>query len=205
VYWRWQIGGGLVAGFALVFHGWSRRVGWMIAALAVVVTAVATSMSSHAGAADTMRLFGVLDDAVHILAASSWLGGLFMLIVVGLSVNSSHEISARARVLVNAFSRVALTSAALVLFTGVVSARFRVGTIAALVSSEYGTMLLVKLALVGVVGVIGFYNWRFMKPKIASEGAADALRSTGRRELIMALFVILATAILVGLPLPTHN
>ena len=204
MYWRVQVAAMLTASLALVIGGSRRPGAWAVTGIAAVGAAFATSLGSHAGASDTMHLFGVLDDAVHILAVSAWLGGLFWLVIIALPMLATSEgRSRRATLLVEAFSRVALACAGIAVFTGVVSARFRVGTLHALVSSPYGQTLLLKLLFVLGVAAAGYYNWKRVRPAMGAEGALDTLRKSGKRELIVACLVIVVTAVLVALPLPT--
>jgi putative copper export protein len=104
--------------------------------------------------------------------------------------------------MVGAFSPVALTCAAIVLLTGVVSAWLRLGAISPLWTSGYGRMLLLKVALlVGVAGT-GAYNWLRVKPALGTPDATSRLRRSATVELAVGIAVIAVTAILVALPTP---
>ncbi|HET7189521.1 MAG TPA: copper resistance protein CopC, partial [Gemmatimonadaceae bacterium] len=153
--WRLQIAAVVAAsiGFAMAW----RRIsgGWVVAALACMALASGVALSGHAAAAPEWRTIAIVDDALHILGASAWLGSLLWLLAVGVRATKlvSPGRAQRAASLVTAFSPVALGSAALVILTGVVSAWLRLGSIPALWSSSYGQVLLVKLLfLAGVIG-----------------------------------------------------
>jgi putative copper export protein len=103
---------------------------------------------------------------------------------------------------VSAFSTVALTSAGIVTFTGVVSAKLRLGSWIALVTSAYGLVLILKVLLVFGVAAIGWFNWKKVRPALAAGDGVDLLRKAARAELGMALLVIIATSVLVALPTP---
>ena len=102
--------------------------------------------------------------------------------------------------LINAFSPVALTSAALAASSGVFAAWLHVGRIPNLWGTQYGLTLLVKLAILSVVTLTGFYNWRFVKPRLGTEDATVHLRRSVRVEVAVAVLVLLVTAVLVATP-----
>jgi copper transport protein len=105
--------------------------------------------------------------------------------------------------MVLAFSPVALTGAGVAAATGVVNSLFHLGAFPQLWETAYGRTLLLKLALLGVVAWLGFYNWRYVLPTLHHEpGAPAKLRRSARSELVAGVVVILVTAILVALPPP---
>ncbi|MEP6732854.1 MAG: copper resistance protein CopC [bacterium] len=202
--WQLQLGAGIAAGIGLVLV--RRRIagGWLIAAAACVLLAVATSLSGHAGAADRFYILGVGDDAFHIVAASGWLGSLLWLAFAGLPLvhMSGEGRGVRVAALVNAFSPVALTCSALVVTSGVVSATLRLGSFSAIWVSPYGQMLWRKLIFVLAVIIVGAWNWRKARPALGTDDASARFRRSARVELAFALIVIAATALLVAMPTP---
>jgi putative copper export protein len=104
--------------------------------------------------------------------------------------------------LVNAFSSTALASAAVVVLTGTVATVRNVGTISALVSSPYGRVLLLKLAVLAVAALLGLHNWRRARPALAVSSDDTALRRAMRAELTAAAVILLVTAVLVAIPTP---
>ena len=202
--WRLQFGAviGALIGFAMAW----RRIagGWAVAALACVVLAAGVALSGHAAAAPDSRTLAVVDDALHVLGASAWLGSLLWLLVVGVRATTlaTPERTRRTASLVASFSPVALASATLVVLTGLVSAWLRLGSISALWSSSYGQVLLVKLLfLTGVIGT-GFYNWRVVQPALGTDVATARFRRSASSELAIGAVVIVVTAVLVAMPTP---
>ena len=57
-----------------------------------------------------------------------------------------------------------------------------------------------KLAILGVVALTGFYNWRFVKPRLGTDDATGHLRRSARVEVAVAVLVLLVTAVLVATP-----
>ena len=124
---------------------------WQAAATATVALAYVPAMSGHAIADRTFAPFTLLLDGVHVLAGGAWLGTLAVLLVVGIPVawrtagtdprNGARRIlphgmpdpaaSDAVSRMVNAFSPLALTCAAILVFTGIVAARVHVASWAA--------------------------------------------------------------------------
>jgi putative copper export protein len=179
-------------------------VGWAVTAVAAALIALGAALGGHAGAADQFTSFAVADDALHVLGASGWLGGLFWVVAVGMfplrdvSDDSTHRIAT----LVRSFSPVALWCAGLAALSGVVSAWLRIGSVSALATTSYGQVLVLKLALVAAAAGFGFYNWRHLRPALGSDPATARLRRSATRELVVAAAIVLVTAVLVGLPTP---
>lgn len=202
--WRLQFAAGIAAliGFAMAW----RRVGagWIVAGAACLALAWGVALSGHAAAAPDWRALAIVDDALHILGASAWLGSLLWLVVIGLRATglAGSERPRRVASLVTVFSPVALGSAALVVLTGLVSAWLRLGYVSALWNTSYGQVLLVKLLfLSGVIGT-GFYNWRVVQPALGSDVATARLRRSASSELMIGVIVIVVTAVLVAMPTP---
>ena len=215
--WGWllQLTGVVVAGIGLhrarvprsvLASGSALRpnhVSWRMAGLGAVLLAFSPGLSSHAAAAPQFRLLAMLADGLHVLGASSWLGTLSIVLLAGLSTvagDNSPRAGAFVRDLINAFSPVALVSAGIATTTGVFAAWLHVGTIPNLWSTRYGLTLLVKLSVLGIVALTGFYNWRFVQPKLGAPDATAHLKRSALVEVGVAVIVLLVTAVLVASP-----
>lgn len=179
------------------------RSGWRLAGAGAVLLAFAPGLSSHASAAPRMRLLAMLADGVHVLGASSWLGSLSVMLIAGLSIKVVKRQAgggAFVRDLINAFSPVALVSAGIAASTGVFAAWLHVGRVPNLWGTRYGITLLIKLGVLGVVALTGFYNWRFVQPKLGTSEATADLRRSALVEVAVAVVVLLVTAVLVASP-----
>jgi putative copper export protein len=161
--------------------------------LSLTVLALTFSLSGHAAAATQFRAAVVSADALHVITAGTWIGSL-AIIVIGWRM--LRELGAVAKV-INAFSPLALASAAMLTMSGAVGALVHVKPLGSIFTSTYGRILLVKLFLVGVVIVMGWFNWKRNSAKIATDEGA-ALEAGATRELAAAVAVILATALLTG-------
>jgi copper transport protein len=72
--------------------------------------------------------------------------------------------------------------------------------VADLWTTPYGQVLVRKLVLVGVVALVGAYNWRRVRPALGTDAATGRLRRSMWTELCVGLLVLLATAVLVATP-----
>jgi putative copper export protein len=183
-------------GFALVRV--SSSIGWTLAAigiLAVVLQPVYTG-----------KLASKVN-AIHILAASTWLGTLLVLTLVGIRgvIRSATGGAQRAQLVadvVNSFSPVALIAASIVSITGLTTAWLHLKRISSLWTTSYGIALDIKLLFVLIVVVLGAWNWRRVRPSLGSEGSEQTIRRSARMELTFAALVLIVTSVLVTLPSP---
>lgn len=176
---------------------------WRLAAAGAVVSAFSPAFSGHAASVPKLRALAIMADGLHVLGASSWLGTLAVMLIAGIAVarrSAPGESGPIVRSLINAFSPVALASAGLATATGVFAAWLHVGSIPALWTSRYGVTLMIKLGILGIVALTGFYNWRFVQPRLGTDEATMRLRRSARVEVAVAVLVLFVTAILVASP-----
>lgn len=114
-----------------------------VAPLLAVVGAEA--MRAHVSALHPLA--GGLLTAVHLLAAALWIGGLLQVLRVALRWRRAGW----ARLLLFDYARVALWLAIAVIATGIVQGLLLVPTAADLLGTDYGQVLLAKLAVVVLV------------------------------------------------------
>ncbi|MEA2762644.1 MAG: hypothetical protein QOD47_1928 [Gemmatimonadaceae bacterium] len=173
--------------------------GWGLAAIAVLFVILQPLY--------TGRNFSGKVNAVHVLAASTWLGTLLVLAVVGIRglIRSTASGVQRAQLvadLVNSFSPLALTASSIVAITGATTAWLHLKRISALWTSSYGVALMVKLVFVLIVVLLGAWNWKRVRPSLGTEGTEHTIRRSSTMELSFAALVLLATSVLVTLPSP---
>ncbi len=207
--WAWLLGvlAAALAVGALSAATRGRRSGWRLGATAAIGVALSFALSGHAAATPHLAPVTVLADTLHMLGAGGWLGTLLALVAVGIPLALREASPVRGRVvadLVNVFSPIALTCAALLAFTGILAAWIHLGTLGALWRSNYGFVLLVKLAVVVAVAALGALNWRVMKPSLGDLGSARRLRRSAMAELAMGALVLAVTAMLVATPPPAE-
>ena len=184
-----------LVGFALV------RVASSVWTLAAIGILFAVLQPIYTG-----KLSGKVN-AVHILAASTWLGTLLVLTMIGIRgvIKSAAAGQQRAELvydLVNSFSPLALTAATIVGISGLTTAWLHLKRVSSLWTTSYGLTLIVKLILVGIVVALGAWNWRRVRPSLGDEGSELTIRRSATMELTFAALVLIATSVLVTLPSP---
>jgi copper transport protein len=183
-------------GFALVRV--SSSIGWTLAAIGILVVVLQPVY--------TGTLAGKVN-AVHILGASTWLGTLLVLTLIGIRgvIKSATAGAQRAQLVadvVNSFSPLALVAASIVAITGLTTAWLHLKRISSLWTTSYGIALDIKLVFVLIVVVLGAWNWRRIRPSLGSEGSEQTIRRSARMELTFAALVLIVTSVLVTLPSP---
>ncbi|MFC6157318.1 copper resistance CopC/CopD family protein [Kribbella jiaozuonensis] len=142
---------------------------------------------SHAAALSSGHFAALLADAVHAFAGLLWLGAVPALLLVFWHGPRTEL----ARSLRRPFSVVAAGSVLLVLVSGLYSAGLQVATPRWLIASTYGRLLLLKTALLGVIGLLGLLNaWRLRRRSVP--------RHTIAAEATVGALLLVAVAALVG-------
>lgn len=203
--WVLQAAAALLAllAFGLALRG--RRAGWPLAAGAAIVAAMTPAVSGHAVGAGGLAWLAVPADTLHVVAAGGWLGSLLVLVVVGLPAALRLEPDRRgpaAAALVQGFSPTALAFTGILVATGLLSAWIHLGEVTALWTTDYGRTLLLKVGIFAAVAAVGAYNLLRVRPALGQVRGVTRLRRSGTVELVLALAVIVVTAVLVAVPPP---
>jgi copper transport protein len=203
--WLLQVITAIVALFSLVAARRDSKHAWSVAAIAVLVVAVTPALGGHAAALSRFTTLAIVTDALHVVAASAWLGTLAHVVLVAVpeaTRGGEDERWVNVASLVNLYSPLALAAGATVAATGLVSAWLRLEHPSALWTSEYGRVLLIKLALLIGVVVTGAFNWLRVRPALGTAVATTQLRRSAAVELAIGVLVIIVTAVLVATQAP---
>lgn len=205
--WGWllQLVGVLIAivGFRMAAHG--RASGWKLTAVAGIGLAITPALSGHAAATPGLAGLAIAADALHVVGAAGWLGSLLFVLAVGIPLTMQLEKDRRGAAvarLVNAFSPTALMFAGLAALTGVFAAWLHIGFSSAIWTSDYGRILLIKLAILSVVLGTGAYNWLKVRPALGDTLGAKRMQRSAAMELTVGVLVVIVTAVLVATPPP---
>lgn len=188
---RWR----RVAGAA----GW---VGFGLAALLLASLAWAGHGAATAGAAGDLHLAA---DILHLCAAGIWLGTLAPLALLLAEARRAGEErgAAAARIAVRRFSVLAIAAVLVLLGSGLVNTWFLAGSVPALVGTEYGRLLLGKVALFLLMLVIAAVNLLRLGPRLADPGGTrgTAWRTLAqlRRNALLEAAIGLGVLAIVGL------
>jgi copper resistance protein D len=147
-------------------------------ALAAIV-ALSTALSGHAADWGDLSLT-VLIDWGHVLAASLWIGGVVTLALVIFPIEPALVPASVTRICAR-FSRLAGWSLAAAVLTGVYNAWIQLPDVAALRDTPYGRVLLGKLALVGLLVVLGGTNRYSLLPRLTGVPARGPVARCVRR------------------------
>ena len=162
----------------------------------------AIAWTGHAGS--TLGAMGNLHltaDALHLIAAASWIGGLVPLALL-LAAARRKQVFARASLARDAaqrFSTLGIVSVGTLLVTGIVNAWILVGSIHALIVTGYGRLLVLKLVVFAIMLTLAAVNRFWLTPKLAfsseNEPQLSALRQLTRNSVIeialgLTIFVI---------------
>jgi len=141
---------------------------WAIAALLASAFAAAAVHSGHAAAtAGWLGTFHRAADGLHLIAASAWLGGLLPLALL-LTAARREEISlALAREATLRFSTLGLISVGVLIATGSVNGWILTSSVPALIGTDYGRLLLAKVALFLAMVAIAAINRLRLTPRLA--------------------------------------
>jgi putative copper resistance protein D len=172
------------------------NVGELAAALSLTAS---LAWIGHAGS--TLGAVGpvhVTADALHLLAASAWIGGLVSLVLL-LAASSRNQASAWAKLARDAterFSSLGLLSVATLILTGVVNTWILAGSFHALVVTEYGQLLISKIAIFAIMLAFAAMNRFWWTPRLVSlsgiNESSEALRHLTRNSTIeIALGVVI--------------
>jgi copper resistance protein D len=199
---------GLLAAM-LPWLGPSRRT-WLccLSAAAIAVSAGLTGTLAWAGhgaaGSDIEGAIHLASDILHLIAAAAWGGALVPLaLLLHAARRDPGEASAViARTAVLRFSPLGILSVGTLVATGALNTWVLAGSVPALVGTDYGRLLLVKVALFLVMLSFGAINRLWLTPHLAhaasASAAADALRQIERNSLIEAGLAAIIIAI-VGL------
>jgi copper transport protein len=169
-------------------------------AAAVLLAAGLVVTPPFAGHASTSGAIAVVADIAHVLAASAWVGGLaFVVVALWLALEQRWPLATRA---VPRFSTMAVVAVALLLVAGAANGYLQVRSWRGLWETEYGLLLLAKIALVIPLLGLGAFNNRYAVPRLRAGVAQPRERrrflQAAGFELLAMVAIVAVTAVLVN-------
>ncbi len=178
-----------IIGLVLTALAISRSLRWL--AIVGVATIIASfTLSGHAATA-MPRYVAVPVLLLHAVGAAFWFGSFVPLLAILDDRDGAAAIFRR-------FSWRALVIVPVLLLAGLVLAILQVRHLEALLTTNYGITLSLKLALVAMLLTIALINRRILTPRLAA-GRPEAfawLRITIRAELVLGFLILVMTSIL---------
>lgn len=165
-----------------------------LGALALVGHAIAGDESEGA-----MR---IVADGVHLLAAGAWLGALPALV----SVLGRGQTEGAAAHAARRFSTLGVAGVGVLVASGLANAWYQVGDIPALVGTDYGRLLVAKLALFAAMLVLATVNRGITARPLSGDGrnALQRIRRNAVFEIALGIGVIAIVGVL-GVTIPAAH
>ena len=200
----WLVRGGLLfllGAFLAMRMELRDRTDWRAArgqvALLALLALGLIAAASHAAAVEPDTATAIAADVGHLVASGLWVGALPALArLFGLA---GREAGADARphavLVARRFSAAALGLFVVVLVSGIWNTWFQVGSVAGLLGTRHGRLLLVKLALVVAMIVLAALNRRLL-PSLAGDAATVGRPAMRRLSRLVAAEAVLALVVL---------
>ncbi|MBA2399296.1 MAG: copper homeostasis membrane protein CopD [Bradyrhizobium sp.] len=141
----------------------------------------------------------MLADALHLIGAGAWLGGLavlFYLTATSLNPSSSESTRLEALTAAHRFSDMGYLAVATIVGSGLVNSWFLVSPLTSVIETEYGRLLLIKVALFTVMVGLAGVNRVFILPALTTVGATCGVNTLRRLRLHILLEQCLGLAII---------
>ncbi|HLN38764.1 MAG TPA: copper homeostasis membrane protein CopD [Xanthobacteraceae bacterium] len=174
------------------------------AAVLAAAFAGALAWSGHAaGGLGGEAIIHPAADVLHLIAAAAWVGALLPLIVLLAAAGADDASLAMARTATTRFSMLGIVSVGTLFVTGIVNTYYLAGSVPALLHTDYGRLLLIKIALFLAMVAIATVNRVRLTPQLLQHNnitaSRDALRRLRRNAAIEALAGAIVIAIVAAL------
>jgi putative copper resistance protein D len=190
-----RLGPAILLAICLAFDRVS-LVRWLALGLGLCLVA-AIAWTGHA--ASTPGQLGYLHltaDALHLVAAAAWIGGL---IPLALLLDAGRRYSASAPLeyeAVRRFSSLGIVSVATLVISGAVNTWILVGSFRGLIETEYGRVLMLKIAIFVIMLGFAAANRVWLTPRLTMDRTGTALRGLTRNSVIeIALGLVIFTVV----------
>jgi len=162
-----------------------------VAGLGALAIAVSFGLTGHSGSVGPGAIPRVLV-AIHVLAVTYWIGALAPLYSI-----AAADDRARAAAILTRFGNIAAVVVGTLIVAGAVTLWILLGSLEAILTSDYGRLFILKLALVGALLILAALNKFRLTPAIAAGdvNAALALRRSIAGEMLLASAILIVTAV----------
>jgi copper resistance protein D len=159
---------------------------WSAGAIVLaIVVLIGPAWTGHAGATPGIAgEFPLAADALHLLAAGAWLGGLpplAMLLATAWRQKESRWATVTA-IAVQRFSLLGVISVGTLLASGIANSWYEVGTLNNLFVTSYGQLVLIKIGLFAVMVGLASINRFYLTPRLATASTVRWLYRTSLAE-----------------------
>ena len=187
--WQWEIIFGVLAVVALLLTG---RLLQQVLLLAGVLQLACMALIGHAAMHDGWPgLLQQINQAMHLIAAAFWVGGLLPLLLL---MHEARQIDRRTDAIrtMMRFSRYGHLAVALTLLSGVINSVMIAGWPFMWHDSRYIVLLLCKVLLVALMVVVALLNryWLVPRFRVAGSGTQQKFIRMTQLELLLACGVV---------------
>lgn len=175
---------------------------WRVAVLVAVSIGIVISIAiaGHAISGRWVALALSLD-VIHVASMSLWLGGLVAVALLFLRKLDAESAASTVR----KFSRIALYAIGVLIVTGSIQGWRQLGSLDALTSTDYGGLLIVKVAIVAGLIIIAIQSRKVVNRWSANSPSTSVAPTTIKRlrltvviETVLAVGILIATSLLVN-------
>jgi putative copper resistance protein D len=166
---------------------------WLKAVTMILAAALVGTLAWAGHAIGGQGIEGIVHptaDVLHLVAAAAWVGALIPLALLLTAAGPDVDSLTIGRTATLRFSTLGIASVATILVTGSINAWYLAGGIDALLGTDYGRLLLAKIALFFVMVAIATVNRLRLTPRVVLNGnlasTQRALRQLRRNALIEA-------------------
>jgi copper resistance protein D len=187
---------------------------WLKAAAVIFAAAFVGSLAWAGHAIGAQGIEGIAHpaaDVLHLIAVAAWVGTLVPFALLLSMTGKNAGLLPVARTATLRFSTLGIVTVGTLLLTGMVNTWYLVGSVSALTETNYGRLLLIKLALFLTMVGIAAFNWSQLTPRLVRDAdagtARKAQRALRRNAAIEASFgavIIGVVAVLGTLPPASH-
>jgi putative copper resistance protein D len=181
---------------------------WSASAIVLAVAVlIGPAWSGHAGATPGVGgEFPLAADALHLLAAGAWLGGLpplAMLLAAAWRGKELHRATVTA-IAVQRFSLLGVISVSTLLASGIVNSWYEVGTLNNLFVTSYGQLVLIKIGLFAAMIALASINHFYLTPRLATAGTVRRLYHSSLAETGLGFAAVIVVGFLGAMAPASH-
>jgi putative copper resistance protein D len=172
-----------------------------------IVLLVSPAWVGHAGAVPgDAGEFSLAADALHLLAAGVWLGGLppLAMLLAGAWGKKERGWAVLTATAVRRFSVLGVGSVGLLLASGIVNSWYELGGVGDLVATPYGRLVLAKVALFAAMVTFAAINRLHLTPRLAIPEAVRQLQRNSLAEIALGVAVIVIVGFLGAMAPASH-
>jgi putative copper resistance protein D len=180
------------------------RAGAVVLAIAVLI---GPAWTGHAGATPGVAgEFPLASDALHLLAAGAWLGGLpplSMLLATAWRQKEPRWAMVTA-IAVQRFSLLGIVSVSTLLASGIANSWYEVGTLNNLFATSYGQLVLIKIVFFVAMVALASINRFYLTPRLATAGTVHRLYHSSLAEAGLGFAAVVVVGFLGAMAPASH-